>query len=160
MKNPITHCFVLLGLISGCCAPKGGSPTEAKPGAATEKRAAAGITYKAFFYPVALDENATQEAFATAQKFSKFVTVQTVIRTASLGGCFLSVGIIATASKPDGYMIFLRDSGGLVIASSLHELDKAFNALEKAAKYDEGRWLLPMPSVITSYPSFEATGAK
>jgi len=153
MNARITHCFVLLGLIGGCSFPRGESPTDVKPAAAAESRATV-VTYKAFFYPVAVSETASQEVLSAAKKFSKFVTVKDVVRTPSTGGCYMSVDVSTSANELDGYLIVLRDAGGLVVASNTRELDRAYKALERAAKIQDGKWLLPMPSVITSYPSF------
>ncbi len=154
MKACFTYCFVFFSLISGCSPQKDGEASDAKPVEPPEKRLVVGMTHKVFTYPVAVGTNATQETLSTAQRFSKFVTIKGIIRTPSIGGCNLSIDVTETRSEPEGYLILLRDSGGLVLASSTHELDKAYKALEKAAKFDDGKWLLPMPSVITSYASF------
>ena len=155
MRTTIIHCCAVVVLICGCSFPNGNIPQNDKESPLRPNQPSMGsVIYQAFIYPVEVDEYAPKENIEAAQKFLKFVTVKQVMRTPSTGGCALTVRVSPSGSEVGGYVIVVRNSGGLVLASSLDELDRAYKALEGVAKFQDGKWLLPMPSVLTSYPSF------
>ena len=110
-----------------------------------------GFVYHNLFMPVAIKERETPEIEKEAKQFEKFVAIKSTKRVPDFGGCFLCVEVVENEKGPPGFVVILGSSGCLVRASSIEQLRKASDAVAKLAKNDNGKVLLPVPYVVTSY---------
>lgn len=112
-------------------------------------------SYQELHYPVTTQKSVPEDVLNAANKFTKFVNSEKVLQLSVPMGCDLRIEVADSMKESKGFLVIIRNTGGLVLASNVDELLNAYNELNKLAKSDKGRILMPTPCVITSFPTLK-----